>query len=152
MDRDAQNTLIAGHVREYGWHCLHVAPETQAQQAFTYSIGFAQTWDAPEVLVFGAPRDKAHALLSRCATRLREGHRFVPGEPDASVLTGGYRVVFRRLARDQFGEYVGTAERYHGDRAFDALVMFLPDRANRFPWEADYAGIDAAEAIGIVEP
>ena len=145
----AQNQTIAGHIRDYGWHCLHVWPDEEGQDAFTYSIGFAESFGAPEVLVFGLPRDTAHAVLGVCADLLRAGHAIQPGVEVGEVLDGGYRVVFWPLRDEWRGEYLGTAERHYGDVPFGAVVMFLPDREHRFPWQDGYAGPPADEALAV---
>lgn len=145
----AQNLTIAGHIRDYGWHCLHVWPDEDGQQAFAYTIGFAESFGAPEVLVFGLPRDKAHAVLGVCADLLRAGHVIQTDVEVPDVLTGDYRVVFRPLRDECRGEYLGTAERYYGDQPFGAVVMFFPDREHRFPWQDGYAGPPEDEALAI---
>lgn len=145
----AQNQTIAGHIRDYGWHCLHVWPNADVQDAFAYSIGFAESFGAPEVLVFGLPRDKAHAVLGVCADLLRAGHVIQTGVVVSEVLSGDYCVVFRSLRDEWRGEYLGTAERYYGERSFGAVVMFFPDREHRFPWQDGYAGPPEDEALAI---
>jgi hypothetical protein len=151
VDQASQNARIAENIREYSWHCLHIQPNFETQQAFSYTVGFSESFAAPEVLVFGLSHEKAHALLNECATALRRGHRFIPGVPDDSVLAGDYKVVFRALARENFGEYVGTALRYYGMTPFSAMVMFLPDSEHRFPWDPGYAYIPADEPMRIVD-
>ena len=152
MGRDlaAQNQEISNNIRDYGWHCLHVFPTEQGQDKFTYSIGFAETYGAPEVMIFGVERDKAHALLNACAEMLQDGHTILHGVEDPNVLKGGYKVVFRPVRPACFGEYLGTALRYYQDRPFGAVVMFLPDREHRFPWQSGYDYIPADESLAIV--
>ena len=116
---------------------------------FSYSIGFAESYGQPEILIFGLPRDKAHALLTECASLLSAGATFVADTPDDRVLANDYKVVFRPVLASGFGEYLGTARRYYGTRGFSALVMYLPDRAGLFPWQAGYDGIQVDEAMRI---
>lgn len=54
MDQDstAQNQRVSDNIREHGWHCLHVFPTREGQDTFSYSIGFAESYEAPEVLPF----------------------------------------------------------------------------------------------------
>ena len=152
MGRDlaAESQRISDNIREYGWHCLHIFPTEPGQDCFSYSIGFAESFGAPEVLVFGLPREKAHALLNECANLLKSGHPIEPDVENSEVLAGGYHVVFRRVREECFGEYLGTALRYYRERPFSALVMFLPDREHRFPWQSGYADIPAEESLAIV--
>jgi len=150
MDVALQNQRIAANVAAHGWHCLHVLPNDENQDQFSYSIGFAQSFAAPEILVFGRSRESAQSLLAECAELLRGGHRFVPGQEDPEVLRGGYKVIFRPLEAEHYAEYAGTACRYYGVRPFTVLVMFLPDRNHLFPWQAGYAGPAASAWLGLV--
>jgi len=149
-DLAAQNQRISDNIRDYGWHCLHVFPTKEGQDKFSYSIGFGESYGAPEVLIFGLERERAHALLNECAQLLKGGHTVVPGVQDGNVLASNYKVVFRPVRSDSFGEYLGTALRYYQGKPFSAVVMFLPDRQHRFPWEPGYDDIPADESLAIV--
>lgn len=146
-----RHSKVATDIRRYGWHCLHVFP-TQDDEGvcFTYSIGFTESYGAPEIAVFGLPQEKAHALLSECASLLRNGHTIQLGVEDPNILAGGYTVVFKPARPACMGEYFGTAMRHYGGKAFTVAVMFLPDRQHRFPWQADYDYMPADEALAIV--
>ena len=146
----AQNKKIADNIEKHGWHCLHIAPREQSEEAFSYSIGFAQSFDAPEVLIFGLPSEKARVLLSACATVLRQGHTIISDTEDSELLSGGYKVVFKMVRSEFFGEYLGTAQRYYQNKRFEAAVMFLPDAEHRFPWHPGYNYIPVDEALSIV--
>ena len=142
--------IVQEHIREFGWHCLHVAPNESDQTAFSYSIGFSESYGQPEVLIFGLDREKAHALLAECAHLLREGGSIEENKADDRILSGGYEVVFLPLRPEHYSEYVGTALRYYAGKSFSAVVMFLPDSEHRFPWQPDYNYIDATESLSIV--
>lgn len=146
----AQNLKIAENIAKYGWHCLHIASAEADEQSFSYSIGFTQSYGAPEVMIFGLPRAQAHALLNACAAALSNGHRIAIDTEDSNLLAGGYKVVFKTVRAACFGEYLGTAERYYQDRPFAAVIMFLPDREHRFPWQAGYAYVPVDEALAMV--
>ena len=145
-----QNQLIADNIREHGWHCLHVFPTNEEQERFSYSIGFTESFDSPEVLLFGLEHEKAHALLNECAYLFRNGHKITPDAADQNVLSGDYSVVFKLVRPEFFGEYLGTALRYYQDKSFSAAVMFIPDREHHFPWQSGYGDISAQESLAIV--
>ena len=145
------DTMVATDIKRYGWHCLHVSPALGEKGCvFTYSIGFAKPYGAPEIAVFGMQQEKAHSLLSECATLLRNGYVIRFDVEDPNVLAGDYNVIFRPVRPAYRGEYFGTAMRYYADKAFTAAVMFLPDRQHRFPWEAGYDYVPVDEALAIV--
>lgn len=74
----------------------------------------------------------------------------MPDAEDAELLANGYKLVFRPLRADCFDEYLGTALRYYGNTPFGAVVLFLPDRNHRFPWQPGYDGPPTHEALRIV--
>lgn len=145
-----QNQRIADNIQEHGWHCLHIFPVEEGHDRFSYSIGFSESYGAPEVLVFSMDPDKAHALLNECAIELRKGYVIRSGVECPNILAGDYKVVFKSVRPECFGEYLGTALRYYQEKPFDAVVMFLPDSRHRFPWEAEYDNVSADEPLSIV--
>lgn len=152
MDHDPQRAIIAANIERHGWHCLHVDAELGDEEAFSCSIGFGERHGAPEVVVFGLPPDKAHALLSRCAALLAAGQALQSGLDDSRVLDNGYPVRFRPLRPDRYDEYFGTARRYYGERDFQALVLFWPDRKQRLPWQPGYDAPAQHEALAAALP
>jgi Domain of unknown function (DUF4262) len=180
MDLAKEKKSIALNIRKYGWHCLHVFPNSPgpnpllanpllanpllvnpllANQGlpqpvkstqFTYTIGFTESYGVPEIMLFGFPHDRSHPILSTCAALIKEGYRFETDMPHDNILQGGYEVIFKSAKPQCFEEYFGTAMRYYGARPFEAIVMFIPDKHHRFPWKMSYAGAPAAEALSIV--
>ena len=146
-----QMKKIAEHIGVHGWSCLHVAPTGESEEPFSYSIGFGETFGAPEVLVFGFRPERAHALLNACAHLLRNAGAIDRDVEVAGVLAGDYKVVFKPVRPECLDEYLGTAFRYYKDKPFGAVVMFLPDRNHHFPWQIGYEGMSVRESLGIVE-
>ncbi len=142
-------TATAANIRSHGWHCVMVAPEAEGEEAFAYTIGLAERFGQPEVLVFGLPEASAHALLARCVALAEAGQRLAAGER-GDLLGGGYRVRLAPLRADRYGEYLGTAFRHYGERPFQALVLLWPDREGRFPGEVGYAGAGQHEAAAAI--
>ncbi|MBX3726893.1 MAG: DUF4262 domain-containing protein [Xanthomonadales bacterium] len=143
------DTPIAANIRSHGWHCVMVAPEAEGEEAFAYTIGLAERFDQPEVLVFGLPEASAHALLARCVGLAEAGQRLAAAERD-DLLGGGFKVRLVPLRADRYDEYLGTAFRHYAERPFQALVLFWPDREGRFPGEPGYAGTGQHEALAAV--
>lgn len=98
-----QNQKIAHNIEKHGWHCLHVAPCEDGEEPFTYSIGFAQSYGAPEVMIFGLAREKSVGLLNACASALRDGHAINPEVEDPELLSGGYAVISSQSAPSASG-------------------------------------------------
>ncbi len=150
MDITKEKKAIALNIQKFGWHCLHVFPTEVGHAQFTYSIGFTESYGAPEMMVFGLPKEKGHGVLSACAALLKEGHKFEADMPDDNVLSGGYQVICKSVRSRCLPEYFGTAMRYYEPQFFQALVIFIPDKNHRFPWKMTYEGAPATEALNIV--
>jgi len=146
------DSRIENDIAKYGWHSLHVFPENEDQDRFTYSIGLSETYGGPEVAIFGLDRSRAHELLGVCAKLFAEGAQLTLESPDNRFLKDGYDVIFREIEREAFSEYLGTATRYFGDKEFSAVVMFFPDAKGRYPWEFGYKYLRVDEALKIVKP
>lgn len=150
MKRKDPNATVREHIKQYGWHCLNVWPRVGDEEhtAFSYTIGFTESYEHPEIMIFGLG-DKAHGILNQCATLIKKGTRFIEGEPNGDVLSGDFKVLFKPVRKDCFGEYLGTALRYYGERPFEALVLFWPNKEHQFPWETPEPGVQA-EALHVV--
>lgn len=148
MESDRRDR-IAADIDRHGWHCVFVSADEPGQEPFACTIGLAQRYAAPELLVFGLPDDTAHALLQRCVDRLAGGGQLVAGD-DAELLGNGLPVRLRALPASQFDEYLGTAQAYHDDRVFDALVLLWPDRSGRLPGDPGYDAPGQHEALAAV--
>lgn len=142
---------IKQDIAEYGWHGVHAFPDNEIQDRFTYTIGLSESYQGPEVAIFGIDRKRAHQLLAVCANLLRSGATLDVDVPDGRLIRGGYKVVFRIISKEAYPEYLGTAVAYFGNTDFRAVVMFLPDSLGRFPWEPGYNYVRVNEGLAIVE-
>ena len=99
-------------------------------------------------MIFGLG-DKAYGVLSECAGLVRGGAQFAPDELRSEVLAGDYKVIFKKVRRECFDEFLSLARRFYGERHFEALVLFWPDKQHRYPWEMSDRSVQA-EALQIV--
>ena len=128
---------ITNDIRDYGWHCLHVAPRVGKEGAsFTYTIGLVSTYHHPELMIFGLERDKSHGVLCECVEMIKSGTQFPINERVSDVLARDFEVMFKPIRKEYFGEYLGTAVRHYGHKEFVAYVLFWPDKENQFVWES----------------
>ena len=68
----------------------------------------------------------------------------------ASARVQPDREIDSRSAAGDFQERLTHKISDSPERPFSALVMFLPDREHRFPWQSGYADIPAEESLAIV--
>lgn len=146
-EADAQ---VAHDIREYGWHCLHVLPRFGEEGVgFTYTIGLVESYDHPELMIFGLGRERSHRVLCECANMIRAGTHFPTDIRISDVLARDFDVMFRPVRRECFEEYLGTALRHYGEREFEAYVLFWPDNENQFVWDSTQLSVQG-EAMRVV--
>jgi hypothetical protein len=151
MSKESVMAKLRSDVEAFGWHCLSVHPRAGDDGAhFTYTIGLTETFEHPEIMIFGLGSKVSHQILTDCVELIREGKGFLPDLEYQGVIGGGYKVVFKTMKPRFLSEYFGTAERYYNGRPFVGLVMFWPDKEHRFPWqEKNTAG--QREALSAVQ-
>lgn len=128
---------IAEIVREYGWYAASVYDH---DPPFLYSIGLMQTYDHPELIVFGLEPNDAHGLISNLFEAIRAGQSFK--ESDTCVLRTGseeHRVGLRRVDPTQHPHYLGFAMgycRFIGNVGeLEAMQVFWSDAGGKFPFD-----------------
>jgi hypothetical protein len=127
---------IAEVVREHGWFAASVS---DGDPPFLYSIGLMQSYDHPELIVFGLEPDDAHALFSGLIRDIRAGKSFSkPGEYTVTLGTD-FQVGIRRVDPTQHPLYLGLAMAYLTNRGqigeLEAVQAFWPDSTGKFPFD-----------------
>jgi hypothetical protein len=59
---DIGERKILADIAEYGWHCMNVV-EDDGHPPWSFSIGFYETWQYPELIIIGRSRATAHQML-----------------------------------------------------------------------------------------
>jgi hypothetical protein len=131
---DAERKVIRD-VAEYGWHCLNVLEE-DGYAPFSFSIGFYETWQFPELIIVGLKREVAHSVLNIVATGLKEGNRPDLGAMNHDLLEG-YACCFVEVAKSHYRDYVGTARWYYKGDLFPLHQIVWPSKQGHFPWHSD---------------
>jgi hypothetical protein len=124
-------------VREHGWFAASV---NDGDPPFLYSIGLMQSYDHPELIVFGLEPDDAHALFSGLIRDIRAGKSFAkPGEYTIALGTD-FQVGIRCVDPTQHPLYLGFAMGYLTNRGqigeLEAVQAFWPDSTGKFPFDA----------------
>ncbi len=127
---------IAEVVREHGWFAASISDH---DPPFLYSIGLMQTWDHPELIVFGLHPSDAHALFSGMIREIYAGHPFTQQGVYSVALAEDHRVGIRRVHPTQHPLYLGFAMGYctYLGRVgeLEAVQVFWPDSGGESPFE-----------------
>ena len=131
---------IIEKVAEHGWFCVSVfggqGPE------FSYTVGFWETLESPELIVFGQPLKLMHAMLWGAFRHIKSGKTHIGDGQRWSGLIDGFDCISRPVHESQIvREHFNSAIWYHsytgGDgRPLAAFQIFWPGVTSRlFPWE-----------------
>jgi hypothetical protein len=152
------DTRVAADIAEYGWHGILVTDRADAldpdPHIWSYSIGLLETWQHPELVIFGLPRDTAHQILWNAVHEIEVGRRFSSLDR-WEAFENGYEATFLEVD-PRWLPFLGQALDYHGSD-FPALQIAWPDRERRLPWQADYHSVaqpllvseDLAGSLGV---
>lgn len=125
---------IFDDVAKFGWHVVAV---TAQGGDFAFTVGLFQTYEHPELVVFGLPMKTAHGILLTCVERIEHGDWFDDGQVRGDVLRD-YTTAIVAVDKRYYSEYLGSAIGFYDGTDFPALQIVWPDKENRFPWQAGY--------------
>lgn len=135
---------ILDTIEEHGWFCTAVFDPKGASPGFAYTVGFTQTLEQPEFIIFGLPGKTANAILWDVFRALEAGKVPEDSQPWSNLIDG-YDCVIRRIHPTQVTrEHLNSAMWFWGDPAvrgepLPAYQIVWPDRDGRFPWDAGCA-------------
>jgi Domain of unknown function (DUF4262) len=123
---------VIHNINEFGWHAVNVV-EDDGHPPWTYTIGFHDTWNHPELIIIGRSRATAHHILETIATGLDSDRRL-----DLNATTGtllpGIACFPLEVADRYYSDYVGFARWYYRRRQFPLTQIVWPNNDGRYPW------------------
>lgn len=127
-------------IEQYGWSTMYVdANRERGMESFSYTIGLEETYDHPEVIVFGLPAETAHNILSAIAHAIKEGESMPLHTPVQNILSGDFKVLFKPFVTDAYHDYLNVAVSSYGTPEFRTQIMFWPDKDGFFPTDDSYS-------------
>lgn len=127
-------------IEQYGWSTMYVdANRERGMESFSYTIGLEETYDHPEVIVFGLPAETAHNILSAIAHAIKEGESMPLHTPVENILGGDFNVIFKPLASEAYADYLSVAISSYRSAEFRTQIMFWPDKEGYLPTEDSYS-------------
>ena len=130
---DADDQRIIDNVRDFGWHLVGVEADEEGP-GFVYSVGLYQTFQHPEVVLFGLRDVSTMAeIVNAIGEEVRRGASWEDWIESDQFL-GDYLCIFRKVPREHYREYFGCALWYYEHDDFPVLQCVWPDRAQQFPW------------------
>lgn len=102
----------------------------------TYSIGFIEQFDHPEICMAGLRETIMYAFIRMVYERLAKGERFEPGKNYDNFSTG-YPCQFIKVHPANFENWFAQAKGYNGPDT-EMLQMVWTDTQGKFPWEEGF--------------
>jgi hypothetical protein len=125
---------IANDVERVGWSAISVS---DVSPPFIYTVGLMFSLAHPELIIFGLG-DAGYDILSAMVEDIRAGRSFASAGKYNGVLASG-EVATRPVHPSHHETYLGYAMGYCRERGrigeLQAVQVFWPDRAGRFPFE-----------------
>lgn len=130
---DDRDRKLLADVQEHGWHVLGIQAGNGGPD-FAYSIGLYQTFNHPELIVFGLDFGTMHTMINNVGDLVRAGHRFGDFDESDDVLEN-FSVSFRAVAQRHYQEHFGYALWFYHPHPFPVLQCVWPDAQHRYPWD-----------------
>lgn len=126
-------------IEECGWAII--GSVTDFGIPFSYTIGFKQLFNHPEVIVVGMPMIQTGELLHNVHSLLEEGKRFRDGDETTGIIVSSETnwmlpVRFNDVTLSYQVQYMPQAIYHYGE--FEALQMQWPDKNGKFPSDIGY--------------
>lgn len=132
---DEQEAKCLADIASHGWHVIQVFDENGELPDFAYSVGLWQTFDHPEVIVFGHNYEWCAGMVNAVGEDVRAGRRFTHGDRDTSFLAP-FEVAFLDVLKEHYEEHLGWDRWFYRDDDFPALQCVFQERAsNAYPWQ-----------------
>ncbi|PTB97237.1 DUF4262 domain-containing protein [Marivirga lumbricoides] len=135
-DKQAKERIVSD-IKEYDCHLALIESDGYLP-AFVYSIGLFETFQHPEVIVFGLKTDVMGNIINHIRDEIRAGKTFNSGTKYSGFLEG-FEIQFLDVNKDSYPDYFGYAGWYYKNNFdFPALQLVWPDKESRWPWEHDF--------------
>ncbi|MEO0644182.1 MAG: DUF4262 domain-containing protein [Pseudomonadota bacterium] len=146
---------ILANIREHGCQVNHVFDPDGVLPGKSYSIGFPETIDQPEVIVFGLPSEVMKFMINDLLRQCREEGLSLHDGLVVSDLLEGFDCIARivqseHIIADHFASAMWFSEHRFQTEMKDAFQIVWPSSvAGLFPWDEGVAQdvIDAQPAL-----
>jgi Domain of unknown function (DUF4262) len=123
---------VIHNINDFGWHCVNVI-EDGNHPPWSYTIGFYDTWNHPELILIGRSRATAHHILETVAKGLDNDQR-LDLSTATDTLLAGTACHFVEVADRYYPDYVGFARWYYRRREFPLYQIVWPNHDGLYPW------------------
>ncbi len=133
---DTREREVVASVAQYGWTAIGV---DERRPSYVYSVGLAFSADHPEIIVCGLPQE-GYLLLKLVVTLVAGGESFASPGIYTNILNDvplAVRPVHPTQAPRTLEYASAECDRRGRPDLLQAIQIFWPDDAGRYPFDAD---------------
>jgi Domain of unknown function (DUF4262) len=123
---------VLTNIAEFGWHSVNVI-EDDGHPPWTFTIGFYETWNHPELIIIGRSRATAQHILNTVATGLDNDQRLDLASTTLDLLPGT-PCCFIEVSQRHYHDYVGFARLVLRGKPFPLYQIIWPSNDGHYPW------------------
>ncbi len=127
---------INANIERSGCHIIQVL-ESEEHPTFSYTIGFYERFNHPEVIIIGLKGELSGVLLNNMAYEIERGRTFVNGEYHEGILDD-FLCYFGDVPKSEYKDYVGWAMWFYKYSDFPLMQCVPPTVEGKFPWDKDF--------------
>ena len=131
MGADPAEGKILADIERTGWS-VHQVEATDDQPGYAYTVGLYQTFQHPEVCLFGLPSEQSQVLLDLVGEEARAGTLHGANQT-TDALAESIDFVFRDFPKTAYPKYLEYAQWLHGDREFSSSAIDLSRSFGKVP-------------------
>ena len=112
--------MVLDNIANYGWHFMHVTAE-DGSLGWAYTIGLSQTFNHPEIIMFGQSRDVLYKVICDIVNNVRNGTIFQPNDEDYTSFLEDFQCRFITVNKKWYSSFIGFAVWYYQITNFSVL-------------------------------
>lgn len=140
FSRQVNLQSIPQQIEQFGWTMAYTYGDG-SKPDYAYSIGFFETLQCPEILIYGINRGKCFGTFEYIFELLsKTKEKFPSFEKNYDILEDDIPVVFADIEFSKAYEYFYYCNCFYEDKTviYPAMQLIWPDGKGLFPWEANF--------------
>jgi Domain of unknown function (DUF4262) len=136
---DPHDQRFIDMIREYGHAVQYVASaeDDEWEPPFAYSVGGAESYGAPELIISGLGIDVSKSLINHFMDQWKSGYRFSQMIEYGDFLEG-FPVIFMATSYSTKKKFACYSDWYYEREDFELWQVVWPGAGHgMFPWQVD---------------
>lgn len=138
---DGVRRSILQNIAKFGWSIVSVHPgEPAGDPAMSYTVGLIETFQHPELIVFGISVDTARAVIHELGSRFFRLGQLIPLDEPIDRILEGFPVILKSVPSRvaERNALIAQGRALERGLPFSLVQVVRPDPHGHFPWEDTY--------------